>query len=287
MNSFIKPAMRRRILGASVLCLYISAGAVHAQESSSSEPQQAIATGDELLEGWQYELTVYGWLKSLDGSVGSLDLDLDFADDITDMLDGAFMTRFEVNKGPLVLYANYEYTKISTDVDVELPARLPILGDLSRNITADVVDTQNRFDLGAGYTVHQGESSKWQLLGGAKWFEDEIKVKHFQAFGLGGRPILEGLPTSRTEKVDWWQGFVGGRFISRLSDSWGMQGRLDYGYGGSDSDSWTAEISANWSFNHWGAAHFGYRYTELDHEDGNYSYDMTEQGPLIGLVIHW
>lgn len=263
---------------------------MQAQESTSSAQQPAIVTGDSLQTGWQYEMTIYAWAKSLDGSVGSLDLDLNFADDLLDMLDGAFMTRFEANKGPLVLYANYEYTKIGTDVDVDRPLRVSTPGgrlDPSVNIEADVTDTQNRFDLGAGYTVHQGEATKWQVLGGAKWFEDDVEVKHFRVSGPSGRPILEDLPTSKDIKEDWWQGFIGGRFVSRLSESWRMQGRLDYGYGGSDSDSWTAELSANWRFNQWGAINFGYRYTEIDHEDGHYSYDMTEQGPLIGLAIHW
>lgn len=274
-------------LSATALALSLQSGAVLAQETNAEGQQKAIVTGDDFQDAWQYEATIYGWLKSMDGVVDDQDLELDFQEDILDVLEGAFAARFEAEKGIVSLFAAYEYNKIGDEM--EASGSIPVGGipiEIPVNVEADVSDTQQRAELGAGYTLHRSDAWKWQVIGGAKWFDDELEIKRFKVRGpLGGQ--VPGLPTRVKHSNDFWQGFLGGRFTSRLSENWRMRGRLDYGYGGSNSDSWTAELSADWRFTHWGALQLGYRYMDIDYDKNDYQYDMKEFGPVVGFMVVW
>jgi hypothetical protein len=291
MKKLFKSAWCGGALSATAVALCLQSGTVLAQESASGDEQKAIVTGDELLDRWQYELTAYGWLKSIDGTVSDHGLELDFKEDLLDMLDGAFSLRFEAERSIVSLFAAYEYTKIGDDVNVDgsitvqPPVGPPV--NVGLNGKADASNTQQRVELGAGYTLHRSDAMKWQLIGGAKWFDDEVEIKQIRVAGPGGNPLPGNLPSKLKDENDFWQGFLGGRFTARLSDSWRMRGRLDYGYGGSDSDSWTAELTADWRFTHWGALQFGYRYMDIDYVDDDYSFIMEEHGPIIGFIANW
>ncbi len=46
----------------------------------------------------------------------------------------------------------------------------------------------------------------------------------------------------------------------------------------------------DWRFNDWGAVEFGYRYADIDYDNGsssgNFTWDMVEEGPRIGVIFH-
>ncbi len=84
---------------------------------AEGDPMPVIVTGDELVDGWQYELTLYGWAKSIEGQSSGRDVDLNFKDDLLDMLEMAGMVSFEATYGRWLGFAAYEYTKIGVDDD--------------------------------------------------------------------------------------------------------------------------------------------------------------------------
>ncbi len=282
-------------LSAAVLALTVQAQAVSAEE----EQMSANVTGDELVHGWHYELTVYGWAKSVNGTTRGSDIDLDFKDDILDMLDGAFMTSFEAEHGRWLAFAAYEYTKIGVDrKDLSGTVRIPVPGvpfPVPVTITgnAEATDTQHLYEIGGGYQVLDGDNFDVTLHGGARYFDYEVLLRV--------DPITVTLPGDIERSISrqkiptgdtWWQPFVGARFASQLSDNWRLRGRADYGYSsaGDSNELWMAELIVDWRFNDWGAVEFGYRYADIDYDNGsssgNFTWDMVEEGPRIGVIFH-
>ncbi len=256
----------------------------------------AVTSASEGGEGWHYELTVYAWAKSIDGTSGDVDLDLDFLDDIWDMLDGAFMTSFEAEYGVVSLFGQFEWAKISGDARIgrDFDYTIPPIGPtVPVNVGAKVEAEEDQYaaEIGAGYTVAETPSTRWQILGGAKWFNNDLsgKLKDVTVTGPGGGEFpLDGAKISQDE--DWWHPFVGLRVATQLTDSWRLRVRGDYGYLESDNTSWMLEALVDWRFNDWGALEFGYRHLDIDYESGSnsspYSYDVEESGPRLGLIVH-
>ncbi len=90
---------------------------------------------------------------------------------------------------------------------------------------------------------------------------------------------------------DWWHAFAGMRVFRTLGEKWTFIGRADLGYGGSDNSAINASFMFDYRFNNWGSAFVGYRYLEYDYDNGSdsdrYAFDAYQQGPLLGLTIHW
>ncbi len=266
------------------------------------EPRQpAIVTGDELVKGWRFEGSFYGWLKSIDGNSRGRDVDLNFKDDILDMLDMAAMFRIEAEYGHWLLFGAYEYTKIGVDdQDLEVTAEVPV-GPGGGTIPAtvrgslDATDPQHMVELGAGYKVLDSENFDITLHGGIRYYDYDLELKLKNPTVTLPPPIGEIELDRRETNIadDWVQPFLGARFATHVTDNWRLRGRFDYGYGseGDTNEMWMVEVMVDWRFNDWGAVEFGYRYLEQDYDNGSssdpYTWDMTESGPIIGLIVHF
>jgi len=288
----------RSLLASAVALLTCTLGA------AAQEP--VIVTGDELVghDEWHSELTLYAWGKSVDGTSNGTDIDLDFWDDLLDLLEGAFMISYEGGQGRLLTFAAYEYTKIGDNGNISGTINVPISDrpgaptlPADVNVRADVTDTQHMFEAGAGYVVYDGDSFDLALHGGVRYYDFEVRLKFDRLTVTLPPPIGERELDNRklTSEDQWWQPFVGARFSSDLGKRWRLRGRADYGYWGSskydNNETWMAELMLDWRFNEWGAVTLGYRYSEIDYDNGStsspFTYDMTEEGPLLGLIIHF
>jgi hypothetical protein len=288
----------RALLASAVALLSFSLGA------TAQEP--VIVTGDELVghDDWHSELTLYAWGKSVDGTSNGSEIDLDFWDDVLDLLEGAFMIAYEGGQGRLLTFAAYEYNKISANGNVGGTINVPISDrpgaptvPADVNARAEVTDTQHMFEAGAGYIVVDGDNFDLALHGGVRYYDFGVGLKFRRVTVTLPPPIGDRDLDNRklTSDDQWWQPFVGARFSSDLGKRWRLRGRADYGYwGGSkydNNETWMAELMLDWRFNEWGAVTLGYRYAEVDYDNGStsspFTYDMTEEGPLLGLIIHF
>ena len=288
----------RALMASAVALLSFTLGA------TAQEP--VIVTGDELVghDDWHSELTLYAWGKSVDGTSSGTKIDLDFWDDLLDLLEGAFMISYEGGQGRLLTFAAYEYTKIGANGNVGGTVNVPISDrpgsptvPVDVNARADVTDTQHMFEAGAGYVVLDGENFDLALHGGVRYYDFDVRLKFDRLTVTLPPPIGDRELDNRklTSDDQWWQPFVGARFSSDLGKRWRLRGRADYGYwGGSkydNNETWMAELMLDWRFNEWGAVTLGYRYSEIDYDNGStsspFTYDMTEEGPLLGLIIHF
>jgi hypothetical protein len=223
---------------------------------------------------WEFVLTpLFLWGMSIDGDSAidgnALPLNLDFTDDIMENLDAVLTLHFEARKDKLLLFAEYQYVSLDPSVDASLG---PV------NVNADIDFVVNMAELGAGYTLSYTNATRWELLGGLRWFDHDLEVN------IDGPPIL---PDTIKGGDDWHQGFIGGRIITAISENWRLIARGDYGYGGSDNNAWHFNAMADYRFSDWGSAFVGYRYMKIDYASNSYSYDAEQQGPMLGVSINW
>lgn len=247
-------------------------------------------------EGWDYEFSFYAWAKSIEGTSGDVDIDLDFWDDIIDALEGAFFGSLEAERGRWRLYGAFEYSNISDNARIERDFDLTIPPDgptvpVTAGTRGEVTLQEMLADVGVGWAFSESDTTRWEVLGGAKWFdyETEFKFSKTSITGPGGEEIP--LKNRKVDvKEDWWHPFVGISARTRLSDAWRLRVRSDYGYEDSDNTSWLVEAVVDWRFNSWGALAFGYTYLDVDYDSGGahpYKYDVDQHGPVVGLIVHF
>lgn len=284
-----------RLIGAS------AAVALLCQPMSSFAESHDVEPGES--HGWEFDLKIYGWGKSVDGTSASRDVNLDFKDQVIDLIDGVFMTTFGAEKGKLLLWGTYEYTKLKTDkrdVNTTIDYPIPIL---SRSIpvdvstVADATDVQHMVELGAGWNVL--ENKKWDasLHGGVRYFDYELKVfvdpiTAQVVSPINGEIIERIIPQQQIVLGDdWYQPFIGARAGWQFAQKWRLHGRLDFGYNPFTSDdsnqSWMTALMLDWNFTHWAGLEMGYRYMVQDFDNGknedNFSWVMDEYGPVIAV----
>jgi len=234
--------------------------------------QSALADAGKSDDDWHFTLApMFLWGMGIEGSssIGpsTTPLDIKFKDAL-DNMDAVFTFHFEAQKQAWTLFAEYQFVDLSPSADLPNGSKVN-------------VDFENTMaELGVAYRVAQFANTDLEILGGARYVEQDLSVK--------GIPIPALSSLSHDE--DWWDAMVGGRVKTRLSDHWRFIGRVDYGFGGSDG-TWNLSGFFDYRFNDWGSVFFGYRWMDFDYSSGSgldrYEYDATQQGPLAGLNIYW
>jgi hypothetical protein len=261
--------------------------------ASVALPQTAVAAED----GLHSEVTIYGWMKSLEGTTGDADISLNFFQDILDNLDAALMLRYEAQIGRWAFYADYQYAdvgidhKLSGSFDFGLPPSGSPIITVNASGKVQATDIQKELELGAAYSFYDHEDMNWQVVGGARFFDyqTDVKIKNIQ-LNLENLPNPIDIPARKTTiGDDWAQGFLGVRFASQVSEKWRLRGRYDYGYGGSDNHSWLTEFLMDYRITDWGSIEFGYRIHDITYDSNSqkkgFSYDVKEQGPRVGFIF--
>lgn len=229
---------------------------------------------------WEFSLSpLFLWGVSIDGDSTingrTAPLDLDFGDDILENMEAVFTFHFEARKGEWGLFAEYQY------LDLEPDPSGGSLGPVS--VSADVDFESTMWELGGTWAFSENDRTRWELLGGARYTDQDIKVD----IDISAPPPGEE-PSQRLKGGDdWWHPFAGVRVFHALSERWSIIGRADYGYGGSDNTAFNAAFMFDWRFKNWGSAFIGARYLNYDYDDDSYGYDAAQQGPLAGLTLHW
>ena len=233
----------------------------------------AHAIGGNSTDGeWEYTLApLFLWAQGIEGTSGigpvSAPLDITFKDALSN-LDATFTVHFEMKRDKLTLFGEYQYVNLGPE------AEGPLGGQLNIGFKDTIAE------LGVGYWVFGTEKTNWELLGGARYTKQKLDVS------------VEDGPHLLDVNNDWWVGFFGGRMSAALSENWTFIGRVDYGIGSGDNSIWNLNVMFDYRFRNWGSAFVGYKYMNYDYDNGDrgldrYAYDATQQGPLIGLAIHW
>ncbi len=246
--------------------------------TSASLPSTASDPGE-----WEFAVSpMYLWAKSVDAtsSAGGREsqLDLDFKNDILENLDAAFALHFEARKDNLSLFLQYNFARLDPGIE---KSSGPI------DARADIKYDDTLWEGGASWAFAESESIRWELLGGLRYYEQDISIK-LSASGPEDN--------SRQRRVsagdDWVHPFAGLRVISRLSDRWTLRARADLGYESAENTALQGIATVDYRFRDWGSAFFGYRYLDMDFDNessgaNQYSFDGDQQGPLLGLTVYF
>ena len=261
---------RERLLRRLMLSLFCAgaftlATAVPAEAGSGDRVE---VFGGAPADRWVYGAEVYMWGADIGGSTTSGgDVDIKFGDLFKDLKLG-FMADLAASRGQWTLFGDFIYldvkddtkgtvdilgTRVPTDVDVELKGFITTLG--------------------GAYRFLETESTRLNLVAGARalWLKADLDVD-IGPLGVGG---------SESDTV--WDGVVGLRGKTDLSDKWYLTYYADVG-GGNSKMTWQALGAINYRFQRVDAV-VGYRYLDWDFDDGdmlNFD-DLNLSGPFAGV----
>lgn len=220
---------------------------------------------------WQYGLEAYFWGPSLDLTTttgDSIDLSLG---DLLDDLEMLFFGVGEARKGKWSLFADLIYfdieqderstttiirRTIETEVDVELKAWVATLA--------------------GGYTVVKTDKFMLDVLAGARYVNLEVDLE----FDLGS------VKETASDSLNLWDGIIGVRGNTDLSEKWYLTYYLDAG-GGDTHSTWQTLVGAGYRYKEKRNFMFGYRYLEFDFDasdaGGKVIDDIKIKGPYVGV----
>ena len=229
---------------------------------------------------WEFTLSpLFLWGMGISGEAtigdATAPLDLGFSD-IFANLGAVFTLHFEARKDKWTIFSEVQYVKLTPEVTVSM-------GPVSA--VADIDFKNTMIELGGTYAFRETQNTRWELLGGVRYTDQDVDVDATLTFPLNDLPI------SVDGGDNWSQAIVGTRFFGTMSDEWTFIARTDFGYGGSDNTAFNAAVMFDYRFNNWGSAFFGYRYLNYDYDNDKttdtYAFDAYQSGPLAGLTIHW
>lgn len=225
---------------------------------------------------WRQTLVIYGMGAAIDGEaqIGDLEAPIDVSiSELFDALEFGAMAAYRAENGTWSVTADATYMGLGGTAKTE---RGLVKGDL------DI------------------DQATLMLTGGRKLgehLEALVSLAYFDLSSdlkLSTTNPLSGAVTVRTASADasWVDPMLGLAYSAPFRDDWRFALRGDVGGFGIGSDlSYQLLATARWQSRGALGVIFGYRLIGFDYEDGNRSsrgyqrYDLTEQGPLVGLTI--
>ena len=271
--------MRTLIPLARALGTLLRAAAALAPVPASAQTAPASLESD----GWQFTAFLYGYFPQLKGTVdvggSSTDIDVPFHT-LLDHLKMGFMGAFEVSKGRWGMYTGVLYMDVSggssqvRNFSVNNVA-VPVSTDLNLDLKAVV------WTLAGQYRVVADPTWTVDLLAGARMLYLKSSIDYTIVdplrFAQGNRE------TSGTT----WDGIVGtkGRYAFGENHEWFVPFYLDVGTGQSQL-TWQASAGIGYSFR-WGDVVAAWRYLDWNGRSGKRVEDLSLNGPMLGVELHW
>jgi hypothetical protein len=225
-------------------------------------------------DSWDHTVFIYGMGAAIDGKaqLGPLEVDVDVSiSDLFDALEFGAMAAYRADNG------TWSYT-----VDATFMA----LGGASKSESGNVLGKLDVDQLTLMGTVGRRVTPNLEALFSLAYFDLSTKL------AVTTTNPLTGETTTRRAGKDpsWVDPLVGLQFTAPLGERWRLGLRGDIGGFGVGSDlSYQALATLRWEVNDKVGLFFGYRLISFDYEDGKdlkyERYDLTEQGPLIGVGI--
>ncbi|TCR65754.1 hypothetical protein EV561_1592 [Rhizobium sp. BK376] len=241
-------------------------------EGADMTPLAPAPTPVQTPSGWTYTITPYFWGLGISGDIGVRGLppahvNADFGD-IWKNLDFAAMATGEARYDRYSIVGDFVYAKLSND------------SATPRGIVANNVEVTSKIFtgfFGAGYALLDEPNGHLDIVGGARVWSLDTTIS------LNGG-ILGGARGESTKTwVDAMAGLKGNYFFTPqiYTTGWGLVGG-----GGADVD-WDVGAGLGYKFNDTFSALAGYRAMGVDYRDKGFVFDVTMQGPMLGLSIHF
>ena len=213
---------------------------------------------------WNYKFTPYLWNVSFDGNTSSggngIPVDTDYSFFTLDNLDSVFSLAFEANNGRYGilldgLRARYSDTASNMIFDTRLAVELGF-------IEGAISYMPSNFD-------------HLDFIGGVRYIFLDTQL------------VLSPGPTLESDH-NFIDPLVGARYQNSLAENWYYQLRGDVGgFGVSSELVLNLLATIGYKFNNTFGLDLGYRYVSIDFKEDDFLYDVSMNGIVIGLGIHF
>jgi hypothetical protein len=223
-------------------------------------------------DNWNFQLAPYAWLAGQQGTLATLpglpsvDVDIDFYDDILGNINGTVMFAGEARKDRFGAALDVSFTNIEVDGSTANP----YFTSVSSRTKTWMVSTA------AFYRLLATENDFFDLLAGVRYWSVDSKI------ALRGGSVGE---RSTDNKEDWYDPIIGAKGLKTFGGSkFFTSGVLVIGGFGAGSDfMWDANINLGYQWTKSISTTIGYRYLDVDYENDGFIYDVSQDGPILGL----
>jgi hypothetical protein len=227
------------------------------------------------IEGWQYEVTAYGWLPWMTGDLGvtpavaPVHVNLSPGDILSNLKFG-LMGRVDARNNRWVGFSDLVYADVKFSSHITIRDRIFVSGSVRSKM---LISTSL-----VGYRVMDAPDSSVDLLAGVR-LENVDDGIHLQ----GPRNTFDG----DTSKF-WADPLLGARFKHRLARKvdatvWGDFG----GFGAGSKFTGEVEGTVAYRFARRWRAFAGWRYLYTDYEHNGFVFNTDLNGPVLGATYNF
>jgi hypothetical protein len=249
---------------------------------------------------WQYTLTPYLWLPTIEGTLnygpppgggGNPSFGVGPTDWL-DLLNFALLVGGSARKDDFVILSDLVYLSMETNdsrmVSVVdpittpgTPVQLPV--DASLNLGTKSELDGLAWTIAAGYRIEGTSTSTMDAFAGVRYFSVDTKTRWNLTSDITppGGGILLPAEGGVSRDTDLWDAIIGvrGQF-DMTSEKLSVPYYFDIGLGQSDL-TWQAAAGLSWAFG-WGELLVMYRHLDYDEGSGGLLKNFSFGGPLIG-----
>jgi hypothetical protein len=259
----------RKYAAVVLLSLFLLPGTARAADIA---PLPAAETPAVIGPEWSFRANAYVWGSSLEGTLGTLPplppvkVDISFGD-IIQNLNGALMGTFEARYGRFFAFSDLIVSKVTFDENF---ARAGFAAAISVESVSVIGSTS------VGYRLIDDANFKLDGLAGVRGFymDNTITLRVPVAY----------IDYGKTEQ--WVDGIVGARARYDFTENWSATAIAIVGGLSSDYE-WDLFGGVAYTFNDKYSAFAGYRALKVDYSDGNFIYDVLQQGPVVGMNVRF
>lgn len=227
---------------------------------------------------WRHTVLFYGMGAALDGTaqVGPVEVPVSLSiSDVLDALELGAMAAYRVENDTWSVTGDATYMGLGGHSRGE------------RGLVKGDVDIDQFTLMG---TVGRRLSERFELLFSLSYFSLSTDLR------VDTTAPVSGEVTTRTASVDvdWIDPMLGVHYGLPINEDWTLNLRGDIGgYGVGSNFSYQAMATLQWQSSGGLGAVFGYRLIGFDYEDGEQGsahyerFDLTEQGPLLGMTYRF
>jgi len=215
----------------------------------------------EAQSDWEFNASIYGWFAGIDGTVGvaTKDVQVDATpSDLFNNLDFTMGGHFEARNLKVSFIADVFYIGLGRESQVEKTiGRTTIIKTGSLDLDEWVIEGT------IGYRI----SKEFEVLLATRFYDIIADIQ------------ISDTTTSNGE--NWFDGFIGARYLTDFADDWYTSIRADIGLGGS-SFAWFTNAGLGYRFSKLFSLSLDYRILSVDYEVGSginyFKYDTFNHG---------
>ncbi len=243
-------------------------------------------------EKWQFAVTVYGWLPTINGKVnfpddrGSTSIHASMSD-VLSYLKMTFQGSLDAHNGLWGIYSDLVYVDLAGAKSETRDFSIGAIG-IPASATADLsLDIKALIWTAAGeYRVMSDPAWTVDLLGGARM----LRIKPTLGYSITGElgsNVIPGRDGSKQVDASVWDGLIGvkGRYTFREDPRWYAPFYLDVGTGQSQM---TWQIAGGIGHSHnWGSVFAMWRCLDYNFQSGKRLDNINMNGPMVGVAFRW